>query len=717
MSCWLYPPLHSHPPIYLLDVYNPREIDVEVTLSASKTLFSTDEPVLIEVTLKNNEGKNQAHVLDWVIPCEDAQGDSSPETPTEMSLFTIKTARGHVAKYLGAVFKRVKPAEKDYKMLKPGDEVSCTIDLGKNYEFASKSNVTSYDIKYSVSSMELSNPSTNATALESLESNTLTIKIDARKVPTRALRKRKLQSTSFPPVTVQAESYQSMFGVGTVTTSNVGGGQHVAFIDTGDWMSYPVVTLPSTGQYRVEYRVASLSGGGSLRLEYSGGSPVYGILSIPTTGGWRNWQTVLHTVNLSAGSYWFAIFATRGGWNLNWFCISLVTTLFTVTPPPASLNLSPFYTKHFSARGLPVVASGVVTDYTLFEAAYQVDLMLSRRPDILAALIASNTRITMMGYTQMTTDIPEFARLSPKDYWDAQARGFYGSTQTIPVTLIGEEGLLGYPRDPYEGDNIFLHKLAHSIHLLGMSSVDLSYDGRLRLAYNAAMAAGLWRDSYAVVNHGEYFAEGTQSWFDANMLTPANTRALLIAYDPGLAALCREVFSNDAGIYSKPASRLTGHLAGYNLVTAPTFIWPERLSGCLADINKCQLFPPVTVQAESYRSMFGVGTETTSDVGGGQHVAFINTGDWMSYPVVILPSTGQYRVEYRVASLSGGGSLCLEYSGGSPVYDSLSIPTTGGWQNWQTVSHTVNLSAGSYWFAIFATRGGWNLNWFRISLA
>ena len=89
-----------------------------------------------------------------------------------------------MAKYLGAVFKRVKPAEKDYKMLKPGDEVSCTIDLGKNYEFASKSNVTSYDIKYSVSSMELSNPSTNATKLESLESNTLTIKIDARKVPT-----------------------------------------------------------------------------------------------------------------------------------------------------------------------------------------------------------------------------------------------------------------------------------------------------------------------------------------------------------------------------------------------------------------------------------------------------------------------------------------------------------------------------------------------------
>jgi hypothetical protein len=150
---------------------------------------------LIKVTLKNNERK-KARVLDWVVPCEDAQGVSSPETPTEMSFFTINTAGGHVAKYLGAVFRRVKPDEKDYKMLNPGDEVSCTIDLEKYYEFASKSDDNSYNIKYSASSMELSKPkaSNSESALESLESNTLTIKIDARKVPTRALRERKLQS-------------------------------------------------------------------------------------------------------------------------------------------------------------------------------------------------------------------------------------------------------------------------------------------------------------------------------------------------------------------------------------------------------------------------------------------------------------------------------------------------------------------------------------------
>jgi len=149
---------------------------------------------LIEVVLKNNESDKPVRVLNWVVPC-DAKDVSSPDTPVEMSFFAVKTAGGHVAKYLGVVFKRVKPDEIDYKMLKPGDEVRCTIDLGRYYQFDSMGDDNSYEIKYSVSSMELSNPnaSDSASALEHLDSNTLKIKIDARNVPTRALRNRQLQ--------------------------------------------------------------------------------------------------------------------------------------------------------------------------------------------------------------------------------------------------------------------------------------------------------------------------------------------------------------------------------------------------------------------------------------------------------------------------------------------------------------------------------------------
>jgi hypothetical protein len=114
--------------------------------------------------------------------------------------------------------------------------------------------------------------------------------------------------------------------------------------------------------------------------------------------------------------------------------------------------------------------------------------------------------------------------------------------------------------------------------------------------------------------------------------------------------------------------------------------------------------------------MQGVQTEVTSDAGGGKNVGYIDTGNWMSYPAVTIPSTGVYRVENQVArGFSGSGNLQLEKAGGTPVYGSISIPATGGWQNWVTVEHLINLSAGPIAFGIKATGGGWNLNWFRIT--
>jgi endoglucanase len=108
-------------------------------------------------------------------------------------------------------------------------------------------------------------------------------------------------ATSPTTITVAPECYQWMQGKETEDTSDVGGGKNVGYIDTGDWMAYPEVSIRSTGAYRVEYQVASGSSGGSLQLEKAGGTPVYGTVSIQNMGGWKNWQTFLHTVNLNAG--------------------------------------------------------------------------------------------------------------------------------------------------------------------------------------------------------------------------------------------------------------------------------------------------------------------------------------------------------------------------------------------------------------------------------
>jgi len=136
-----------------------------------------------------------------------------------------------------------------------------------------------------------------------------------------------------------------------------------------------------------------------------------------------------------------------------------------------------------------------------------VSLMLARRPDIRQAMIQSGSRLCIIGYQEFTTELPGWEWLKPKDFWDARARGMGGS-EADPLCSCGEEKLLGYPGDPYAAENILIHEFAHNIHLRGMPRVDPSFDGRVKSAYQAAMAAGLWKGKYASVNHHEYFAEG-----------------------------------------------------------------------------------------------------------------------------------------------------------------------------------------------------------------
>ena len=254
---------------------------------------------------------------------------------------------------------------------------------------------------------------------------------------------------------------------------------------------------------------------------------------------------------------------------------------YEVTQPPADLDLAPFYKKYVNASGYPIVSSGAVNDYALKESAYLVDLMLAERPDLRKAMIDSGSRLIVMGYKEYTTDIPEYAHLKPKDFWDARARGLGGSRDEA-VCSCAEENVLAYEGDPYSTENILIHEFAHNIHYRGMINLDPTFDDRLKATYDRAMAQGLWKSKYASVNHAEYFAEGVQSWFNNNRPPDhdhnhVDTREELREYDPGLAAICEEVFGKTKLVYTKPATRLDGHLAGYDPASAPAFKWPERL--------------------------------------------------------------------------------------------------------------------------------------------
>ena len=256
-----------------------------------------------------------------------------------------------------------------------------------------------------------------------------------------------------------------------------------------------------------------------------------------------------------------------------------------VLPPDAvrkTFNLDPFYEQWIDVEGLPVVASAKVNPYAVREAVWLIRQMIGHRQDVLQALAKNNVRFAVMAHNELTTQIPEHSDLQPDYYWDRRARGL-GSTPARPAVSCGEENLLNYQGDPYFTENILVHEFAHAIHQMGLNTVDPSFDDRLKGLYDAAVEKGLWKDTYAITNRAEYWAEGTQSWFDTNRANDdqhnhVDTRDKLKEYDPALAALLAEVYGDKDWRYTQAITRThLVHLQGFSPEESPEFEWPAEL--------------------------------------------------------------------------------------------------------------------------------------------
>jgi len=118
----------------------------------------------------------------------------------------------------------------------------------------------------------------------------------------------------------------------------------------------------------------------------------------------------------------------------------------------------------------------------------------------------------------------------------------------------------------------------------------------------------------------------------------------------------------------------------------------------------------VNGSANGYRSD-GVDLEVTTDTGGGHNLGWTANGQWFKYTVNVA-SAGTYTVGFRVAAPSPvSDALHISNSSGMNLSGPVSIPATGGWQNWTNVSATVTLPAGQQVLTLDQDSGGWNLNY------
>lgn len=122
---------------------------------------------------------------------------------------------------------------------------------------------------------------------------------------------------------------------------------------------------------------------------------------------------------------------------------------------------------------------------------------------------------------------------------------------------------------------------------------------------------------------------------------------------------------------------------------------------------------PGRIEAEAFSNQSGIELETTTDLGGGQNVAYLDPGDWMDYEVDITEG-GLYRIEFRTASLSEQGGLQMQFrdeSGSVVLQPSVTFPSTGGWQSWSTTPTQVTLPQGRHNLRLLITQAPFNLNW------
>jgi hypothetical protein len=219
-----------------------------------------------------------------------------------------------------------------------------------------------------------------------------------------------------------------------------------------------------------------------------------------------------------------------------------------------------FYKKHTDADGILIMGSANVSDTALFIAKSIVIKMLAKIPAIKRAIINNNVQIILVAHNEEMSDVPEYKgfdtlRDQEGTILNARLRGL-GPTAQKPYLGSGEENLICSASDTHKGENILVHEFAHAISILGISSVDTSFQTTLQRVYQEAKNKGLWKNTYAMANYQEYFAEGVQCWFNVcrrsvpgdGVANEISRRSELRYYDPTLYNLLSKYFFADDSI-------------------------------------------------------------------------------------------------------------------------------------------------------------------------
>ncbi|WP_052292252.1 PKD domain-containing protein [Methanosphaerula palustris] len=98
------------------------------------------------------------------------------------------------------------------------------------------------------------------------------------------------------------------------------------------------------------------------------------------------------------------------------------------------------------------------------------------------------------------------------------------------------------------------------------------------------------------------------------------------------------------------------------------------------------------------------------DTDGSPNVGWIRAGEWLAYTVNVS-TAGTYNAGFRVASSHSGSSIQVYVDNGTTPVATVSVPNTGDWPVFRTVSVPVTLPAGQHRLRLSFPTDYVNINW------
>ncbi len=443
-------------------------------------------------------------------------------------------------------------------------------------------------------------------------------------------------------------------------------GYNVGWIGAAEWLQY-TVNVGATGIYDLEFRVASAGGGGRFHLEVNGVDRT-GALTIPNTGDWQSWTTVTTSVSLTAGQQtWHVVFDAAGpGGAIGNFDYIRVVGNGGGTPPPTT-GASP----HDGVRtALPGVLQAEAFDDGDAGVAYNDTTSGNSGGEARTGDVdVEGTADTGGGY--------DVGWIAPGEWLQYSVNVTAAGTYTVEFRVAAAG--------------------AGGVFHLEVNGADVT--GPLTIP-----DTGDWQSWTTVSKAGVSLAQGNQTWrvmFDSARSAVGNFNYI------------RVLAAGNGGGGTTDATPYEG-----TVVSLPGTVQAERFDEGSASVAYVDSTPG---NSGGELRTTDVDIESSSDSGGGYNLGWVEAGEWLRYTVNVT-TAGTYDLEVRVASPGSGGTFHLEVNGVDKT-GPMTVPNTGGWQDWTTVRASgVTLASGTQVLRLAmdadgSTGGVGNFNWIRVVAA